>query len=378
MRQQVGIIGAGQLGAYLCRAARVLDIRTTVVYEQDDDVALAFADETVKLDPHDLGTMEALIEKCDVITFEKEAIPAPVLDLLEQAELNNQVSVAPSVSTMRLLQSKARQKHWLVEQGFPTAQHLQSRPGLTRADIIETLGTPFVMKSSHGGYDGLGVKVVANDADITFLQSKPYVAERYIDNRIELGVIVARNYQNDLVDYPVVEMSFDTSGNVLRHVVCPAQVGTAIKTRAQALARDVIERLGGIGIFAVELFLDQEQLLINEISPRVHNAGHLTIEAQPTSQFEQHLRAITKRSFGHIKTDAVGAMVNMLSTKPSGTRQPAQVLPGCDKVAHIHWYGKTAPRALRKMGHITSVASGTNEALALAQQSLQMVEKSLA
>ena len=370
----LGILGAGQLGAYLCRAARPLQVETTVFAEKANETAVPIADHVIIGEIEINDQLKQLIRQCDVVTFEKEDISVEVLNYLAQAVQAGELIVAPKVDTLLLLQNKAKQKTWLVEKGFPTAPFIIPTSELSFNDIQEQVGSTFVLKTQRGGYDGLGVKVVRTAADAKPFADVPTIAEVFIEHKRELAVLVARNANGESVVYPTMEMFFNEKGNVLRHILCPANISPELAAAATKLGTDLIDGLAGVGVFAVELFLQGEELLVNEISPRVHNAGHLTIEAQPTSQFEQHVRATCALPFGPVSPTDAGAMINLLYEEnlDAAWRNGSDV-SSPEQDTYAHWYNKDAARPLRKMGHITATGESAAAALATAERYLQRI-----
>ncbi len=368
----LGIIGAGQLGAYLCYAAQELGIQTTVLAQHPKETAASVADNLLVGTVGVNDSLQRLIQGCDVVTFEKEDIPAVVLETLRDAEHKGLVRVAPGIDTIRLIQNKAEQKRWLVSHGFPTARFSVFDSALDVNDAQVQLGMPFVLKTQCGGYDGIGVKIVTRLEDTVAFADIPTIGEEYVGDKRELAVLVARNTAGEVTVYPCVEMFFDTRSNVLRKVVSPAQLPVSTAAAATKLGQDIVEALAGVGVFAIELFLREDELLVNEISPRVHNTGHLTIEAQPTSQFEQHLRAICDLPLGKVNQQAAGAMINLLYEPKLATA--CKNGAGIYQSAHgtyVHWYNKACNRQMRKMGHITATAGNSAIALQSAERCFQ-------
>lgn len=357
MGTRIGIYGGGQLGLYLCRAARDLGLFTTVVTPDPESPACAVADRVLSGALDDLALAARLVAEVDVVTFEIEAIPAPVLDYLEQAEARRQVLVAPRPATLRLLQNKARQKAWLAAHGMPSAPFRTCAGGLDEAcKAARGLGLPVVQKLQHGGYDGRGVQVLRSAADLARLWPEPSLVESYLPGVRELAVLVARARDGSLRSYAPVSLQFNAGQNVLETVIAPAAVAPETVARAATLATRAIDRLGSPGLFAVELFLRVDgTLLVNEISPRVHNAGHHTLEACPTSQFEQHLRAVVGLPLGETQPTRQAVMHNLLWT-PELERTGAPSAHGDGEF--VHWYGKREPRPWRKMGHVTRLLGG--------------------
>ena len=373
--KRIGILGAGQLGGYLSIAANQLGFETTVLASNESEMAVALADETFFETDDAIADARSLADRCDYITFEKEDIAPEVLETLREQELAGNIQIAPSVDTMLLLQNKALQKRWLCDKNLPTAEYIEIAQNATVDELRERMGSPFVVKTERGGYDGLGVRVIRGDAlpeDTESLGSIPSIAERYIDNRREFAVLVVRTKAGRVAAYPAVEMVFDPEGNLLRNIIAPASLSDKLMGEAEALSIRAIEHLGSAGVFAVELFYTAEeptgsnksQLLINEISPRVHNSGHHTMDASPTSQFEQHIRAITDMTLGDIEPTQPAALINLLCEPElhAVCCSDQQSVEEADAV-FVHWYGKKSRRHLRKMGHLTALGKDPNDAL---------------
>ena len=230
---------------------------------------------------------------------------------------------------------------------------------------------PFVWKSTRFGYDGNGVKIVRNAQDIASLPQGPCIAEVCADIDKELAVIVARSPKGETTTYPVVEMEFHPEANQVEYVLCPARISESISQQAQALALEVAEAFGSIGLLAVELFLTQSgEIWVNEVAPRPHNSGHYSIEASYTNQFEQHLRAILNLPLGNSESKVAGVMVNLVGEEGYAgdvlyeNIEQVMALPGVTP----HIYGKRQTRPFRKMGHITVVNPHIEEARAIAQK----------
>ncbi len=366
MGKHIGIYGGGQLGLYLCQAARRLGLRTTVVTPDLASPACAAADHVLQGDFADLDVAARLVRQVDVVTFELEAIPAVTLRFLAEAEVRGETEVAPGTATLALLQNKALQKRWLVEQGLPTATfEVHEGPADGRA-VAARLGLPFVQKLQHGGYDGRGVQVIRSAADLACLWPEPSLCETFLPDVAELAVLVARGRDGSLRSYAPVGLSFDPQHNILETVVSPAPIAADVAERAEAIARRAIDRLEGIGLFAVEMFLRPDgELLINEISPRVHNAGHHTMEACATSQFEQHLRAIAGLPLGDVEQREPAVMRNLLWSEELERFRNMHgfVENGGGSEVALHWYGKRDPKPWRKMGHITCLGREAETAL---------------
>lgn len=366
MGKRVGIYGGGQLGLYLCRAAKVLGLKTTVVTPDPASPASHAADCVIEGSLGDLDIAARLVASVDVVTFEIEAVPAPVLEFLGDAEARGEIEVAPGAGVMLLLQNKARQKRWMLDHGLPTAQFEVLDGGHPDGErLASRYGLPFVQKLQRGGYDGRGVQVIRSQADFKLLWTDPSLVETYLPAVQELAVLVARGRDGEVRTYAPAGLMFNADLNVLETVIAPARISKATANRARRIARRAIESLGGVGMFAVEMFLCEDgRLMINEISPRVHNAGHHTLESCPTSQFEQHLRAIAALPLGKVTQRGFAVMRNLLWT-PAMQRMErfgSVAITGHQKRTALHWYGKREARPWRKMGHITCLDREFNSA----------------
>ena len=361
MMKRIGILGGGQLGLMLCEAARPLGLETTVVTPDADAPAAQLADHVLVESLENPEIAGKLAAHTDVVTFEIEAIPAPLLDALEQAERDGRIHVRPSIAVLRLIQNKALQKDWLLRHGLPTLPCLILSGDDMNADaLVRRFGLPFVQKAQRGGYDGRGVQIIRRTQDLAGLWPIPSVVEPFEKNIKEIAVVIARGVDGQISCYEPVGMTFNDEHNILEFVTSPSGLSAELSGKARQLGTEVVSKLGGIGIFSIEMFLTQEQeqeLLINEIAPRVHNSGHHTLQACPSSQFEQHLRAVAGMSLGAVEPSQPAVMRNLLyddsmaalcSERPGPLRtKQVQTFP--------YWYGKREGRALRKMGHITAL-----------------------
>jgi 5-(carboxyamino)imidazole ribonucleotide synthase len=364
----IGILGAGQLGAYLCRAARDLDLQTIVIGSRPDDPAMHFADHYCVGAFDDARTLRYLGQHADIITFDMEAIPINALSELERMAGRDQFKLAPSSRNMKLVQNKWRQKQWLERLKLPTADYIDCTDR-SADEIARHVGVPFAQKRFCNGYDGRGVQIVRTLEGPIWTENT--FAERYVHPAREFALLVARNARGDIAAYPLMETTFDGRGNVLQEVSAPADVESAIAKDAEYLATRVVDELRGTGLFAVEMFLSpQEGLLINEISPRVHNAGHLTLEACATSQFEQHLRAIANMPLGSTQLHSAAVMTNILNRPELSHGSFVPRISEPEPGTRLHWYGKRGDKPLRKLGHITSTHQNLTAARTNANRAL--------
>ena len=240
---------------------------------------------------------------------------------------------------------------------------------------------PTVWKSTNGGYDGNGVKILREHGDIADLPEGPCLIEDLVPFAMELAVIVSRNPSGAMATYPVVEMEFHPEANQVEYVICPARIPDKIAQKAQEIAKSVSHALGHVGLLAVELFLTSEDdILVNEVAPRPHNSGHYSIEASTTNQFEMHLRCIMDLPLGDTTSKVGGVMVNLVGSEghqgPVVYKNIEAILAMPGVTPHI--YGKKMTRPFRKMGHVTIVDPDINQARRIAEEvkkTIQVISK---
>ena len=235
---------------------------------------------------------------------------------------------------------------------------------------------PFVWKCAQFGYDGQGVKVVRQVADLENLPNVECIAEEMIPFKNELAVIVCRTPNGEVKTYPVVEMEFHPEANQVEYVICPARISDAVAQKAQEVALKVSERMQHVGLLAVEMFQTQEDtILVNEVAPRPHNSGHYSIEASYTNQFEQHIRAILNLPLGNTESKVAGIMVNLVGAEGHTGQvvyKNLEEILALDGVTP-HIYGKKQTRPFRKMGHVTIV----NKEIAVAREIAEKVKNTI-
>ena len=370
----LGILGGGQLGKMLLYETRKYDIRTAVL-DPSEDAPARLGCNTFKVgDLMDFNTVYEFGKDTDLVTIEIENVNVDALERLE----NEGVQVYPPTRVIRTIQNKARQKLFYIDHDIPTAAF--SRYAYTNEiqDSINNsvLNYPFVWKSAQFGYDGQGVKIVRTEKGLDQLPNVECIVEELIDFKKELAVIATRNTTGEICTYPVVEMEFHPEANQVEYVICPARIAPEIAEKARKVAVDLINKLGHVGLLAVEMFqTEDDQILVNEVAPRPHNSGHYSIEASYTNQFEQHLRAILGLPLGRTDILVGGIMVNLVGEEG---HQGDVVYENIEDIMALdgvtpHIYGKSQTRPFRKMGHVTIV----NEDLHLARKTAETVKKTI-
>lgn len=352
---KIGILGGGQLGRMLIQSGIDFNFNFTVLDPDSTAPCRNLAEfHTGKLT--DFDTVMKFGEACDIITIEIENVDTNALkELVKKGK-----KVFPQPDIIELIQDKRVQKSFYKDNDIPTANFILTE---SKQDVIRQAKLPAVNKLGKEGYDGRGVQILRTEADLEKAFDKPGLLEELIPFEKEISVIVARNERGEVATFPAVEMAFHPEQNLVEYLFAPAEISTSVTVKADIIAKTVIEKLGMIGLLAVEMFVTKEgEVLVNEIAPRPHNSGHQTIEANVTSQYEQHLRAITGLPLGNTKLLCPGAMVNLLGEP--GFTGPARY-QGFEEVmkvegVHVHLYGKAQTKPFRKMGHVTIVDQDIN------------------
>lgn len=357
----VGVLGGGQLGRMLCEAASQLAIKVIVLDPTENCPASALAYDHMVGNYDDSATVEEFAKRCGVLTVEIEHVDATTLEKLEQQGVDCQ----PKASTIKIIQDKYLQKVHFSSHAIPLPKFMQVDDLDSAKKAGQLFGYPLMIKSRRLAYDGRGNAVAQKEEELDSAVNalggfgRSLYVEQWTPFVKELSVIVARGRDNAVVCYPVVETVH--KDNICHIVECPADVPWKIKKLATDIALDAVGSLEGAGVFAVELFLSANGIiLLNEVAPRPHNSGHHTIEACFTSQYEQHLRAVVGLPLGDPSMKLPAAiMYNILGEDEGepGFLLAQQLIGNALRIpgASVHWYGKPEMRKQRKMGHITLV-----------------------
>jgi len=362
---RLGILGGGQLGRMFIQEAVNVNLSVHILDPDANAPCKEIASTFTQGSLTDYNTVMSFGKDKDLITIEIEHVNVDALEELEKQG----VTVYPQPKTLRIIQDKGLQKQFYTEHSIPTpAFHL-----IDTADEIANYRQefPFMQKMRKGGYDGKGVTPLRNDEELTKAFDAPSVLEKFVDLDKELSVIVARTPSGEMTTFPVVELDFNPEANLVDFLFSPANISAAIEHKARTIAESVAEKLGIVGLLAVELFLDKQgEVLVNEIAPRPHNSGHQTIEGNFTSQFAQHMRAILDLPLGSTDRTMPSVMVNVLGEKGFQGEVVAEGLEECLQLpgVYIHLYGKKITKPFRKMGHVTVTNSDLETAKSLATQ----------
>ena len=358
----IGIFGSGQLGKMMTTAAKQLGYRVHVFSPGADTPAGQVADREFQAAYEDLEAVEQFAKSVDVITLEFENIPVAAL-----AAAGKHVRVYPGGQALRIPQNRSLEKNFLRDNDIPTCEFRIVRT----LDELKAAGQeimPGVLKTTSGGYDGKGQFVIREEADIETawaeLKTDEAILEEFIEFEYEFSVIGGRSANGQFAAYP--SFRNDHRNQILDVSISPSGLEASLDAQGTQVVRGIMEALDAVGVLCVEFFYRDGQILVNEMAPRPHNSGHLTIEGHATSQFEQHVRAVCGLPLGTTAQVAPAAMVNLLGdcwANGEPNWQACLELPGVS----LHLYGKEKPAPARKMGHITAVADTIEEARRLAE-----------
>jgi len=361
----IGLLGGGQLGRMLLQAAIDLDIKVSCLDPDAEAPCHELAHFFKEGSFQDYDAVYQFGRHFDVVSIEIEHVN---IEALEQLEKEGK-QVFPQPHILRMIQDKRLQKQFFQDHGFPTAPFVLTE---SQSDITKHANfLPAFHKLGKGGYDGKGVQRINSLADQSKGFNVPGLLEKAVDFEKELAVIVARNEQGQISAFPAVEMVFHPEHNLVDFLFSPAAISMEIESKAGKIAIDLIDQMGLVGVLAVEMFLTTSgEILINEVAPRPHNSGHQTIRGNETSQYEQHLRAISGLPLGSTKPKGVSGMLNLLGT--DGFNGPAKY-EGLDDALAIpgvypFLYGKKITKPFRKMGHVTILGDSKEDVIAKSEK----------
>ena len=354
MAKILGIIGGGQLGMMLTEAAKSmpLDISKIIVLDPTENCpAVKVGAEQIVADFKDKSSIKELAERSDIITYEIESGDSTVLKSLESTcEIN------PSPETLRIIQDKLTQKKFLNDNNIPVARFSEIPSRIELEAKINEFGFPVLLKTRRDAYDGRGNFKINSKEQISIalkaFEGKSLMVEEFIDFKMEVSVIAARSTTGEIKTFPVVENIHED--NILKMTIAPARISDEVSKKAEEIAHKTMEVLHGAGVFGIEMFVtSDDQLLINEIAPRVHNSGHHTLQSSKTSQFEQHLRAILGMKLGSTELLHPTIMYNILGAKgfTGKYKKPSLTITN----SFLKMYGKLESKPKRKIGHVNLV-----------------------
>lgn len=356
--KKAGILGGGQLGRMLLQAAANYPVETYVLENDANCPSAHLCHHFVKGDIRDFETVYNFGKELDVLTIEIEAVNTEALERLSAEG----VKVIPHPSALRIIKNKIEQKQFYRHHSIPTADFVITE---NRSEL-EALASflPAAHKLGMGGYDGRGVELLLSEADMSRGFDAPAVLEKLVPIQKEISMLVAVSTTGETALYPPAEMVFNPQLNQLDYQVSPAIIPQLVLHKAEAIAMKVVRELQSPGLFAVELFVDENQnVLVNETAPRVHNSGHHSIEGNYCSQFDMLWRILLEYPLGC--TDAVMPSLLLNVVGAAGHCGPAHY-EGLEEVlrmdrAYVHLYGKAITKPGRKMGHITLIGRDASE-----------------
>jgi 5-(carboxyamino)imidazole ribonucleotide synthase len=342
---RLGILGGGQLGRMLAMAGQPLAIRTTVLDPSDDPCAGQVC-AAIHGEYDDRPKLDELIRASDVITYEFENVP------VETARwLAGRIAVYPPPRALEVSQDRVVEKTFLKDLGIPVPPFAAIESRAEFDEAIQTIGIPSVLKTRRFGYDGKGQMVLRQQADVEsawrLLGGRPLILEGFVPFERELSLLAVRSLQGDIRTYPLVENEH-REGMLFRSIAPAPRISKAIADAALDYAGRILRELQYVGVLAMEWFLVDGELRVNEIAPRVHNSGHWSIEGAVTSQFENHVRAVLGLPLGETAVPRSCVMHNLIGCEADFASRLS------DPRAKLHWYGKV-PKPRRKVGHVTVV-----------------------
>ncbi len=361
----IGVLGSGQLGRMFAIAARELGYRIHIFSPDNDTPAGQIGDLEFACRYDDLDRLREFARGVKVVTFEFENVPAA-----STAAVAEFVPVRPDGQVLHVTQNRLREKTFLASNGFPVTPFRKVVTALDLESAVRELGLPGVLKTADFGYDGKGQQKLTEPgqlaAAVAALRGADGIYEAFVDFEKEVSVVGARTLGGEFKAFPVFENTHHR--HILDVTFSPAAVPDRLSREANELARGILEKLDVVGLLTVEMFVTRDgRLLVNELAPRTHNSGHLTIDACVTSQFEQQVRAVCGLPLGATDLKQPAAMANLLGDLwVPGEPNWAAALE--DPRVKLHLYGKAEPRVGRKMGHLTATADTVEAAVCSVRQ----------
>jgi len=348
----IGILGGGQLGRMLALAAADIGYRCHIYCPEENSPAFQVADQVTVASYTNEDALTEFARSVDVATYEFENVPAQTADIVSKNTL-----LRPGARALMVSQDRLVEKQFLADAGVKTAPYQAFHTAAELKAAFKEIGRPSVAKTRRFGYDGKGQHLVKSSKDLEKVLEvtggAPSILEGFVNFDREISVIVARSASGDVAAYPVSENVH--TNHILDVTTVPAKVSDMVEAKAKVMATKVANALEYVGVMAVEMFVSDaiNEIIVNEIAPRVHNSGHWTMDGAATSQFEQHIRAICDLPLGDTNAQGVVRMKNLLGEDILDYEQYL-----ADPKASFHHYGKSDPRPGRKMGHVTWVEPG--------------------
>lgn len=369
--KKIGILGGGQLGKMLLQAAANYPVITHVLENDENCPAAHVCHHFIKGDIKNYEDVYQFGKSLDALTIEIESVNIDALQKLEEEG----VKIYPNVSALRTIKNKALQKEFYAAHQIPSSEFIITK---NKEDIKNHFDfLPAVHKLALGGYDGKGVQVIQSKDEMGSAFDEESVLEKMVLIKKEIAIIVGINSEGKTAIYPPVEMVFNNDLNLLEYQLCPAHLSEKLLWKAEAIALTVVKNLKSEGIFAIELFVDiDDNVLVNETAPRVHNSGHHTIEANYCSQFDMLWRIILNYPLGDTKPLIHSALVNLIgeeNQKGIAKYVGLEEVLSMENVA-VHIYGKQETKPGRKMGHVTILSNERQQLIHLSNKIRQILK----
>lgn len=355
----LGMLGGGQLGRFFVIAAHEMGYQVTVLDPSKDSPAGKIADVHLCADYDDAEALSIMAKTCAAVTTEFENVPAKTLELLAES-----TTVRPSAASVSIAQHRVLEKNFIKDAGLPVAPFVVVNSAIDLPENESSL-YPAILKVARFGYDGKGQARVKNHAEalgaFKNFNQEVCVLEKMMPLDLEVSVVLVRDAHGTMVSFPTVENKH--LNGILDISIAPARCSEVVKANAQALAKQLADKLDYVGVLAVEFFLVGSHLLVNEIAPRPHNSGHYTIDACVTNQFEQQVRALVGLPAGSAILHSNAVMVNILGDSWLNNKEPDWQKAFAHPSLKLHLYTKPEPRKGRKMGHFTVIGKDQNAVL---------------
>lgn len=369
----IGMLGSGQLGRMFTQEAKRMGYRVHVYSPGKDTPTGQITDKEITAAYDDFDAIRAFARDVDVITYEFENVP--LATALAAAEI---VPVHPNPNALATAQNRIREKLFMRKHGLPVAPFVPVQSFEDLQNGLTEIGVPAILKTAESGYDGKGQVRIEQVSEATAawdeIGQKPAVLEQVIHFEREVSVVGGRDINGTFAAYGLIEN--EHVNHILDLSISPADVSESVVSKAVEYARLVLENLDVVGVLCVEFFMKGGgELLVNEIAPRPHNSGHLTIESHVTSQFEQQLRTVCGLPLGDVSQLKPAAMANLLGDLWPAIGDPDWAAVCQNPHIKLHLYGKADARPGRKMGHLTALSETSNQAAELVRAARNILTK---
>ncbi len=374
MSKVLGIIGGGQLGMMLTEAAKKMPehISKVIVLDPNQDCSASLVGaEQIIADFKDENAIIELSKKADIITYEIESGNS---DVLKSVEANAEIN--PSPETLKIIQDKFLQKTFLQNNNIPVPEFIRIENIEEIKEGLKKFGYPVLLKSRRDAYDGKGNFKIDSENEIQkafdYFKGGKLMLEKFVPFKMEVSVIASRNTKGEIKTFPLVENIHEK--NILRETIAPARTSNKVSQKAEKIASSTMDVLNGAGVFGIEMFVTQDDnIVINEIAPRVHNSGHHTLQSSKTSQFEQHLRAILGLELGSTELNHNAIMYNILGSLDfEGEYKKVEI---SKNNIFLKMYEKKISKPLRKLGHLNIIGSNNQTIDQLLDELSQIKDK---